>query len=677
MASSPQEDDSGQTTPDPLGSHHAHDHARRLWNFVSVSGKNIFIVHTPEEHERRRKELLKTSGPDEFDVLVNGTPEHVTAIRELQEFHQKRRDSLREEHGDVYEQFENVKRELDLLSNELHMITDHGVSLDANFSKFGYSANLRTKDESETSSQNSERSSVARHHDRSAEPIKFWKRPVVRQVFHRGLLWRSAQSGEVASFELFIDLLYVGVIGVIGDKAVDDPTGKSFLQFAITFIIAWKILSEVTMIVNWFEIDDIFQRVAVLFYLVCLFGFTTNIDYAFESTYTSMIAFYLTERLFAAVWYVWVAYLLPTIRGTMLYHTLITAVSAALWIASIHLDYPANLGPIFVAIVIDLSGSVILIWVVRAAKKKGADFMGRLNKYFDFYPGINIEHRTERNNAFVTLVFGYSVLTILFQSRASFGLNAIFGKGILGLIQAFAFNWIYFEIDQYNVHVHAIRRHWFSSTVWVSLHLPFVMAYVLAAATLSQLVLAHDCSDARADDLGEDYVGKSVAELSPGLRWYYCGGIGVALLCMAAISLTHIHKRLARPRLRKRPRLVVRAVIALIIILLPLAKSLSSLDLITITTCLVVLVLILDLFGNLCEGDKFWTGGFCAEQKRSCRYYANCKVEKKRRKEIERALNNGERVSLADLLKRQTTNNSMSSLESEKQADAEWQGGHY
>lgn len=38
-------------------------------------------------------------------------------------------------------------------------------------------------------------------------------------------------------------------------------------------------------------------------------------------------------------------------------------------------------------------------------------------------------------------VFGYSILTILFQSKSSFGINAFFGKGVLGLIQAFFFNW--------------------------------------------------------------------------------------------------------------------------------------------------------------------------------------------------------------------------------------------
>lgn len=94
-------------------------------------------------------------------------------------------------------------------------------------------------------------------------------RPQVRQYFHKGLLWRSAQSGEVASFELFCDLLYVGVIDVIGEVAVEAPSGLSLLHFVIAFSIGWKIWADLTNVVNWFVIDDIFQRLCVLFYLVC------------------------------------------------------------------------------------------------------------------------------------------------------------------------------------------------------------------------------------------------------------------------------------------------------------------------------------------------------------------------------------------------------------------------
>ena len=56
----------------------------------------------------------------------------------------------------------------------------------------------------------------------------------------------------MASFELFIDLLYVGIIAVIGDKAAEDPTGVGFLRFAITFILGWKMWSDLTIIISWF-----------------------------------------------------------------------------------------------------------------------------------------------------------------------------------------------------------------------------------------------------------------------------------------------------------------------------------------------------------------------------------------------------------------------------------------
>jgi hypothetical protein len=49
---------------------------------------------------------------------------------------------MKEHHGEVLDEFERVVRELDTLSNELHMVSDHAVQLDANFSKYGYSAHL-------------------------------------------------------------------------------------------------------------------------------------------------------------------------------------------------------------------------------------------------------------------------------------------------------------------------------------------------------------------------------------------------------------------------------------------------------------------------------------------------------------------------------------------------------
>lgn len=45
-------------------------------------------------------------------------------------------------HGSLYEDFENVHTQLNALAAELHLLSERGVALDANFSKYGYDAHL-------------------------------------------------------------------------------------------------------------------------------------------------------------------------------------------------------------------------------------------------------------------------------------------------------------------------------------------------------------------------------------------------------------------------------------------------------------------------------------------------------------------------------------------------------
>lgn len=209
------------------------------------------------------------------------------------------------------------------------------MALDANFSKFGYSAHLRTKDvdsspssiaEGQGSHQLSKGWNDSRH---SEQRLKFWKRPVVRQYFHKGLLWRSKESGKVASFELFIDLLYVGIIGVIGDTASEDATALSLLHFTITYLMSWRMWADIATTINWFETGDIVQRLGILLYLTCL-GFTVNIASAFQSTYTAMVAFYLAERMFQGLFFIWVATLVTTVKGVMVGQGVLTVITCPL-----------------------------------------------------------------------------------------------------------------------------------------------------------------------------------------------------------------------------------------------------------------------------------------------------------------------------------------------------------
>ncbi|KAG8903990.1 hypothetical protein FRC00_014337, partial [Tulasnella sp. 408] len=224
---------------------------------------------------------------------------------------------------------------------------------------------------------------------------------------------------------------------------------------------------------------------------------------------------------------------------------------------------------------------------------------------------MNIEHKTERTGAFVSLVFGYSVVSLLYQNSASFGMNAFFGKAILSLIQAYCFNWIYFDVDGSFHHVHAIRRHAISASLWINAHLPFIMGFTISGAALSRLVVAHDSPNTDPHKLTEMYEERSEEELMYGWRWFYCGGLAVAFIFMALISATHIHTPLPTQRIEKRYRLAFRIAIAIAWLCLPIATELNSLELIGTTSSMTVLALAFDIYGMSCKEESFWGGEEC------------------------------------------------------------------
>lgn len=186
---------------------------------------------------------------------------------------------------------------------------------------------------------------------------------------------------------------------MLGDTAAEHPNGTSFVEFLVKFMMAWRIWSDMSQVVNWFEIDDIVQRICIIFYLACLFGFTTNIQYAFDTTYAPLTGFFLAERLFCGAWLLICAYLIPMIRGTLVWHAAVILLTSAFWIASIHVEWPKRLALIVIAIALDIFGTFLIVMIMRLAHfrdnhgssvKRFID--EKIKPYFEFYPALNIEH---------------------------------------------------------------------------------------------------------------------------------------------------------------------------------------------------------------------------------------------------------------------------------------------
>lgn len=690
---------------------------RKPQEFLTPSGRRV-LVALPEDAAALRDKyasVLRENGDasdaPQVEVVVHGSKEHKQYLEETRDHHDTLREKLKSKYGaELLEEWDRVNADFHHVATELENLADHSASLGHNFSKFGYDATLRTFGGDEghghgsgghsgaTTANNSRRGSVTPgaddtddegssdgdtpkwHNQGSGTAMQLFKRPTVKQYFHKGLLWRASEETTVQSFELFFDLLYVGIIAVNGDHAAETANGFELLRFVVTFCLSWKIWSDVTQLVSWFSTNDVLQRVEILFLYSCLLAVTANMVQSFygwpshsegasseatgtgeetstateavlmvarsllyrraeegesgteesflSDTYPALVAYYVTARLFMAVYCFITGLLVPLVQGTMYFQTAITTIGAAIWIASIHLPMPVRLACVFVALAFDLFSGSFVVGLFRFArshseKNRFARYLS--NTLFDFYPAINIEHKVERTNAFIALVLGYSVVGVLYQNTHGYGLNAFLGKAVLGLVQAFIMNWIYFDIDGDNIHVHAIRWRAESAYIWQYTHLIFTLAFILSSAALTRLVVATDCANADAKYLTEMYQERSSPTVSLGLRLYYSTGLGISLFALAVISMCHQHKTAATARLSKTVRLANRCAVAAVFCALPAAQSLTSMQLVSIATGLLTWVLVVEIYGQSCIGDKMF------ETRTPCGYTARCSQKRLRR----------------------------------------------
>ncbi|KAI9723455.1 MAG: hypothetical protein M1828_004185 [Chrysothrix sp. TS-e1954] len=584
------------------------------------SGKTVHVARSPTEARELKKSLTRQERHD-IDVFLHGSDQHIEFLQSLEEHHQSQRALLRDRHGDAYHEVEHVLQASANLSKELEYARNQGVNLEMNFNKYGYDSHLRTHNGSGVQSSASSLSGegkasksdwiAQRSQGRS---MSLFVKPILRQYHHNGLLWRSQEPEETASYELFLDLVYVGIIAISGDSAAAAATGKSLLRFLVTIVMSYKIWFDLGNIIGWFDADDIGRRLFVMFILICLLGFTTNMTEYFNETFAPLVAFYVTARLALILYMLSVAYALPSVRYFLCLNSMLMLVPLGIWIASIHVEEPLRNIPIWIAIVMETFGSGLLVGLFYRVKMSGPGHW--LRKKFEYIPATNIEHRTERISSFVILVLGYSVVSLLYQSRNHIGINPFFGKAVLGLMQAFAIGSIYHEMDSFNLHSHAIRRHPATAFVWHTFHLPLIFSYILAGAALSRLVLATDVPGANIDDLAPESAVLSMPTISSGLRWFYCAGVGIALFSTCPIALGHDYRtppNMDCPFTRER-RLVVRLLISLAITFLGFAKSLDSLKIISITCGLVHLALFVELFGNTLSGHCH------AAERKKCHY---------------------------------------------------------
>jgi hypothetical protein len=90
-------------------------------------------------------------------------------------------------------------------------------------------------------------------------------------------------------------------LAINGDHASEDPTGDELLRFAITFIMSWKIWSDLALIISWFKTDDIIQRLSVIFIMACLLGLVSLLCKTLKARRSDIGLSYKASQIYKAV----------------------------------------------------------------------------------------------------------------------------------------------------------------------------------------------------------------------------------------------------------------------------------------------------------------------------------------------------------------------------------------
>ncbi|KAF8672052.1 Bacterial low temperature requirement A protein (LtrA) [Rhizoctonia solani] len=459
--------------------------------------------------------------------------------------------------------------------------------------------------------------------------------PVVRQWIHLGKIHREHTERVPSRLELFFDLVFVAIAHQLSEAVAENASAAGLAKFVLIFYPTWSLWSEFRNFVNASGTDDVLQRLAVLWLMALLVGYTANASaiqlgahesteastgavhvalgsilaeaghepntaeavsshYARDPALVTATAFFLVAKFSRVAFLIWYAIALPMFRSSFLLQIAYQMLNFFVYLPLLVVRSPAAIITLaslgmgtdyllryFVGIPIVLNNKLTKKILSRFTHED----LEAHHKGIDPTATTNIEHFIERTAAFVVIVLGEVVLSVVYHAtRADIGFKSIYGSAVSGLIIAFNFCWLYFDAECSHTFVHAMRRHWFTSITFTNLHFPLCASLILVSAATSRMT-------------------QHTEEVTSAIRWYFGGGLGVALISMALIGATHRGlDPTGTSRLGRFTQLGFRVAVGIVMILLPLS-DLSPLNLLGTSAGLTSFLVVEETYGKLRRGE--------------------------------------------------------------------------
>ncbi|KAG8525239.1 uncharacterized protein KY384_008883 [Bacidia gigantensis] len=276
---------------------------------------------------------------------------------------------------------------------------------------------------------------------------------------------------EKRRFELFIDLLWAGIVGNIAfnfaSEAYDEDSevtvGRALLNSIVLVLIAWRLWKFLQDFMSKYATNDLIERAFVFWYLILGLLFGNNAPYLFaprpEQDNICIVIYLIAKASLLGLEIVY-AFFIPALRRSTIIRGVFVGPLSALWLAALFVSYPGKIGLCFAAVSAEFVYTTVLStpWGIRFLKED------------DMVPH-DLDHWVERIRDFFIIILGEGVLSFVRESPAERGLNQKAGTAVTALAIYYALLNIYFNGDQSRHYVHAVKRTWWRNNLWSVAHI--------------------------------------------------------------------------------------------------------------------------------------------------------------------------------------------------------------
>ncbi|CUM57083.1 uncharacterized protein AC631_04688 [Debaryomyces fabryi] len=328
----------------------------------------------------------------------------------------------------------------DSISGEVTHINDDLTSAPLDQSQGNLSAAGINGHEAQFSDSEGEDEFIRRHGHIDFQYIKkpkdaiWFIRPHALNYFKDVVLYRTKGERTSAKTELFLDLMYVGIISNLAGHATENASGGALLKYVLLFVPAWVVWADIKDFTNYYYNEDLSQKVYIIWILVLLTLFVNSSSDVLEgvegAAYT--IVPYILCRVSLAISLLIYSLYIPEHRIQMRIYSVCIFITCCIWIPVIFIPTRAKIGlSIAVLFLEQLSFVVVYHPVTKRLLKLTTS------------TALNIEHEVERFATFVTIAIGEFLYKVVATNPLGTGFSSKFARGTFLLVIAYILFWIY------------------------------------------------------------------------------------------------------------------------------------------------------------------------------------------------------------------------------------------